>query len=81
MASNSAKVSSDKVEKSKAPFRYRWQKNGRFAYQDALIEQEYADATGDKKGKREVVITKSDANDDDGYVHFRAFLMRPPVFE
>lgn len=69
MASNSSKISSDKVEKSKMPFRHRWQKKGRFPYQDDLIKSEQADALGENKAKRGVTTPKYDAADDvDGYV-------------
>jgi hypothetical protein len=63
MASNSAKVSSDKVAKSKAPFRYRWQKSGRFEYQEALIKADNADSTEDKN--KAVRTKESDVMDDD----------------
>lgn len=68
VVSNSAKVSEDKVAKSKAPFRYTWQKKGRFAYQEALIESENADRTEDKVKQRGVSSKQSDAGDHDGYV-------------
>ena len=48
MASNSAKISSDKVAKSKAPFRYRRQKSGRLV-PGPLIKWKNADSIEDKK--------------------------------
>ena len=65
MASNNVKISPDKVAKSKAPFRYRWQKNGRFEYQDALIEADNADSTEDKN---KAIRTKESNVMDDGFV-------------
>jgi hypothetical protein len=63
MASNSAKVGSDKVAKSKAPFRYRWQKNGHFEYQDALIKANDADSL--EEINKAVLSKKFDATDED----------------
>ena len=68
MASNSAKVGQDKVVKSKAPFRHKWQKKGRFVYQEALLEAENADGP-EGKGKQQAGISKQlDAGQDGGYV-------------
>ena len=64
LAANGGKVSPDKVVKRKEPFRYRWQKkkDGRFEYQDALVNSENADNTKEKKAVR---TPKSEAADDE----------------
>lgn len=63
-AANGGKVSPDKVAKRKEPFRYRWQKkkDGRFGYQDALVNSENADNAKEKKAVR---TPKSEAADDE----------------
>jgi hypothetical protein len=65
MVYNSATVSKNKVTKSKAPFRYTWQKKGSFAYQEALVEAENANNPGDKV-KRRATTKEIDADGDDG---------------
>jgi hypothetical protein len=77
MSSNSAKIASDKVVKSKTPFRYAWQKKGRFVYQEALLEAENADSPEGKSKQRGGTPKQFDGRDD-GYVE-GSFLFCHPV--